>query len=101
MWKHRQVWCPVRAGERAVAVLLQGSGLVQQVSLFLHKRIDPLLRRQASVRYLLGNLLGEVRDLLMKLHTCNAKCQMTVSDGQCLSKQVAGSVLHIAQIMLP
>ena len=84
-----------------MSVLLQGSGLDQQVALFLRKRIDPVLRREASVRYLLGNLLGEVRDLLMELHTCNAKCQMTVSDGQCLSKQVAGGVLHIAQIMLP
>ncbi|WP_256662934.1 hypothetical protein [Pseudomonas sp. 91RF] len=84
-----------------MSVLLQGPGLVQQVSLFLRKRIDPLLRRQASVRYLLGNSLGEVRDLLMELHTCNAICQMTVSDGQCLSKQVAGGVLYFAQIMLP
>ncbi len=83
-----------------MSVLLQGTRLVQQVSLFLRKRVDSLLRSQASVRYLLGNSLGEVRDLLMELHTCNAIRQMTVSDGQSLSKQVAGDVLHIAQIML-
>lgn len=67
--------------------------------MFLHKRKDSLLRSQASGGNLIGDVLGEICDLLIELHPRDAERQMASTGGQRLAEQVACGILNAAGIM--
>jgi hypothetical protein len=83
----------------AVAIPRQCSGLVQKVSLFPCERVQALVRRQPTALDLIDDAFGEASYILIELYARDAERQMASADGQCLSEQVAGGMLNVAQGM--
>ena len=82
-----------------MGVPCQNSGLVQKASLLLREGVEGWLRGQTTAGDIIGDAFGEARDVLIELYARDAEGQMASADRQCLSEQVAGGVLNIAEAM--
>ena len=86
-------------GDCVLTFVRQGSGLVQEVALFLHYGLYASLRGGMSQRDIIGNMLCVIGDFPIELYAQRTGGKMASTDREGLPYQLASGAIDVPEVM--